>query len=86
MYFLGYYEIKEDHRSEHSFFLLQLVVLASADHQLQLICYHLLASLLVRRQRFFLLPLLGLGPATAAQGVTHLLMRAAFDFSLTPCL
>lgn len=33
---------------------------------------------------FFPPPPLALRPATAAQGVTHLLMRAAIDFSLTP--
>lgn len=60
------------------------MVLASSEHRLQLVFYHLLASLLMRRH-FFLPPssVLSSGSETAAEGVSHLLMRAAIDFSLT---
>lgn len=65
-----------------SLFLLLLVVLASSEPRLQLVFYHLFASLLTRCRS----PPSSPGPVTAAEGVTHLFMRAAIDSSLTPQL
>lgn len=74
----------EDHNSDLLLFL--LVVLVSSEHRLQLVFYHLLASLLTCRRPPPPHPLSSLGSTTAAKGVTHLLMRAAIDSSLTPGL
>lgn len=72
-----------DHNCDRFLFL--LVVLVSTEHRRQLAFSHLLDSLFTCRHPSPQ-PTPSLGSTTTAKGVTHLLMRAAIDSSLTPGL